>query len=203
MRTQHIEPTALRPIRRMNQWLSVLLKDTSVSAGDSNPHSVDQKHQSLNLVLLTTRPRHFQNSLFSLAPNLSIPWLTYFLGNCTSSGASYGHMEEYQERRSRGPVQICTTYKCMVRDDWFIQTLVGWRGHAHSSLMPFFYLEGMHPYSQITNYSILWSMVYPFLFCQYLYQKCPGSFNMMVMIMSSLCSENLRKSCEDFVQEGK
>ncbi|XP_033629563.1 protein kinase C-binding protein NELL2-like isoform X2 [Asterias rubens] len=33
--------------------------------------------------------------------------------NCTSSGASYGHMEEYQERRSRGPVQICTTYKCM------------------------------------------------------------------------------------------
>ena len=32
-------PTALRPIRRTKQWLSVLLKDTSVTAGDSNPHS--------------------------------------------------------------------------------------------------------------------------------------------------------------------
>ena len=41
-------PTALRPIRRTKQWLSVLLKDTSVTAGDSNPHSADQKHQSLN-----------------------------------------------------------------------------------------------------------------------------------------------------------
>jgi hypothetical protein len=35
--------------------------DTSVtSAGDSNPHSADQKRQSLNLLLLTARPRHFQ-----------------------------------------------------------------------------------------------------------------------------------------------
>ena len=31
------------------------LKDTSVTAGDSNPHSADQKHQSLNSVLLTVR----------------------------------------------------------------------------------------------------------------------------------------------------
>ena len=42
------------------QWLSVLLKNTSVTAGDSNPHSADQKHQSLNAVLLTAQPRHFQ-----------------------------------------------------------------------------------------------------------------------------------------------
>ena len=55
-------PTALRPIRRTKQWLSVLLKDTSVTAGDSNPHSADQKHQSLNSVLLTARPRHFHFS---------------------------------------------------------------------------------------------------------------------------------------------
>ena len=53
-------PTALRPIRRAKQWLSVLLKDTSVMAGDSNPHSADQKHQSLNLMLLTARPWHFR-----------------------------------------------------------------------------------------------------------------------------------------------
>ena len=42
----------MRPIRRTKQWLCVLLKDTSVTAGDSNPHSADQKHQSLNSVLL-------------------------------------------------------------------------------------------------------------------------------------------------------
>ena len=29
-----------------DEWLSVLLKDTSVRVGDSNPHSADQKHQS-------------------------------------------------------------------------------------------------------------------------------------------------------------
>ena len=40
-------PTALCPIRT-KQWLSVLLKDTSVMAGDLNPHSADQKHPSLN-----------------------------------------------------------------------------------------------------------------------------------------------------------
>ena len=28
-------PTTLRPIRRTNQWLSFLLKDTSILAGDS------------------------------------------------------------------------------------------------------------------------------------------------------------------------
>ena len=35
-------PMALRPIRRAKQWLCVLLKDTSVTAGDSktNPHSL-------------------------------------------------------------------------------------------------------------------------------------------------------------------
>ena len=49
--TQHMGPTALRPIWRTKQWSSVLLKDTSVTARDSNPHSADQKHQSLNPVL--------------------------------------------------------------------------------------------------------------------------------------------------------
>ena len=58
--TQHMGPTVLRPIRRTKHWLSVLLNDTSITAGDSNPHSADQKHQSLNSVLLiTARPRHF------------------------------------------------------------------------------------------------------------------------------------------------
>ena len=32
--TQHMGPTTLRPIQRTKQWLSVLLKDTSVTAGD-------------------------------------------------------------------------------------------------------------------------------------------------------------------------
>ena len=54
--TQHMGPMALRPIRRTKKWLSVLLKDTT---GDSNPHYADQKHQSLNSVLLTARPWHF------------------------------------------------------------------------------------------------------------------------------------------------
>ena len=36
-------PTALRPIRRTKQWYSVLLKDTSVTAGDTNPHSDEGK----------------------------------------------------------------------------------------------------------------------------------------------------------------
>ena len=55
-----MEPTALRPIQRTKQWLSVLLlKDSRVTAGDSNPPSADQKHQSLNSVLLTARPQHF------------------------------------------------------------------------------------------------------------------------------------------------
>ena len=44
--TQYMGPTALRPIRKTKQWLSV-------TAGDSNPHSADQKHQSLNSVLYT------------------------------------------------------------------------------------------------------------------------------------------------------
>ena len=43
--TQHMGQTALRPIRSTKQWLSVLLKATSVTAGDSNPHSADPKHQ--------------------------------------------------------------------------------------------------------------------------------------------------------------
>ena len=58
--TQHMGPTALCSNRRTEQWLSVLLKDTSVTVGDSNPHSADQKHQSLNPVLLTARPQHFK-----------------------------------------------------------------------------------------------------------------------------------------------
>ena len=39
-------------------WLNVLLKDIDVTAGDSNPHTADQKHQSLNSVLLTNRAWH-------------------------------------------------------------------------------------------------------------------------------------------------
>ena len=39
--------------------VTVLLEDTSVTAGDSNPHCADQKHLGLNLVLLKARPRHF------------------------------------------------------------------------------------------------------------------------------------------------
>ena len=57
--TQNMGPKALRPIQRTKQWLNILLKDTCVMAWDSNPHSADQKHQSLNSVLLTARPRHF------------------------------------------------------------------------------------------------------------------------------------------------
>ena len=40
--TQHTGPLALHPIWRMSQWYF-----------DSNQHPADQKHQSLNLVLLT------------------------------------------------------------------------------------------------------------------------------------------------------
>ena len=61
--TQYMGPTALRSIRRTKQWLSVLLKDTSVTALHLNPHSADQKHQSLNLMLLTAQPRHLQWTL--------------------------------------------------------------------------------------------------------------------------------------------
>ena len=31
-----------------------------ITAGDTNPHSPDQKHQTLNSMLLTARQRHFQ-----------------------------------------------------------------------------------------------------------------------------------------------
>ena len=41
--------------------LSVLPKDTSVTAGVSDSHSADPKHQSVNSVLLTTLPRHFHS----------------------------------------------------------------------------------------------------------------------------------------------
>ena len=40
------------------QWLSVYLAKKCLDWG-SNPHSAEQKHQSLNSVLLTARPRHF------------------------------------------------------------------------------------------------------------------------------------------------
>ncbi|XP_038065408.1 protein kinase C-binding protein NELL2-like [Patiria miniata] len=33
--------------------------------------------------------------------------------NCTTTGVMYGHMEQYQEVRSRGSRQYCTTYTCM------------------------------------------------------------------------------------------
>ena len=36
-----------------DEAMVMCLKDTSVTAGDSNPHSADQKHQGLNSVLLT------------------------------------------------------------------------------------------------------------------------------------------------------
>ena len=36
-----------------------LLKEKSVTAGDSNSHSADQKHQSLNSVLVIAWPGHF------------------------------------------------------------------------------------------------------------------------------------------------
>ena len=58
--TQRMGPMALRPILRTKHWLSVM-------AGDSNPHSADQEHQSLNSVLLMmniacqfARPQLFQ-----------------------------------------------------------------------------------------------------------------------------------------------
>ena len=35
-----------------------LLRDTSVTTGIRNPHSAEQKHQSLSSVLLSARPRH-------------------------------------------------------------------------------------------------------------------------------------------------
>ena len=54
------------PIRGTKQWLSVLLKNTSVMAGDSNPLSADQKHLSLNSVLFTAQPRHFHNASLQL-----------------------------------------------------------------------------------------------------------------------------------------
>ena len=50
----------------------------SVTAGDSNQHSAEQKHQSLSSVLLTARPRHptvlrhigdgYNQSEYSLSP---------------------------------------------------------------------------------------------------------------------------------------
>ena len=46
--TQHMGPTS---VGRSNGKVS--LKETSVTAGDLNPHSADQKHQSLNSVLIT------------------------------------------------------------------------------------------------------------------------------------------------------
>ena len=77
--TQHMGPTALHPIRRTKQWLSVLLKETSVTAGDSNPHSADQKHQSefgaLNR-LATPLPQDYK-----LTPNLDLLILAHILGD--------------------------------------------------------------------------------------------------------------------------
>ena len=49
--TQHMGPTALRPIRRTKQlWLSVLLKDTSAATGNRTHILVFWQHQNLNPV---------------------------------------------------------------------------------------------------------------------------------------------------------
>ena len=45
------------------------LKDISVEAGDLNPHSADEKHQSLNSVLLTAWPQHFHEPKWHWQPN--------------------------------------------------------------------------------------------------------------------------------------
>ena len=43
-----------------NTWANGFIRPIrSVTAGDSNPHSADQKHQNLKSVLLTARPWHF------------------------------------------------------------------------------------------------------------------------------------------------
>ena len=53
-------------------WLSILLKNTcTCNDWVSNPHSADQKHHSLNLVLLYARPQHFTNYLDVLCLNFS------------------------------------------------------------------------------------------------------------------------------------
>ena len=57
-----------------------LAQEHSVMAGDSNPHSADQKQQSLKSVLLTAWPRHFHlNGLSSIHPQdrRAIIWQTY------------------------------------------------------------------------------------------------------------------------------
>ena len=42
-------------------WVLLVTANTIVTAGDLNPHAGDQKHQSLNSVLLTARQRHFRS----------------------------------------------------------------------------------------------------------------------------------------------
>ena len=60
--------TALRPIRTTKQWLSVFLKDTSVTAGVSNAHSADHKTPefefgALNRLATTLLPMSFPSRL--------------------------------------------------------------------------------------------------------------------------------------------
>ena len=45
--------------KEKSNGFSVLLKDTSVMAGDLNPRPADQKHQGLTLVLLPAPPGSF------------------------------------------------------------------------------------------------------------------------------------------------
>ena len=49
-----------------------LAKGHSVTAGDSDPHSADQKNQSLNPKLLTARPQHFPFSMLCDKANVYI-----------------------------------------------------------------------------------------------------------------------------------
>ena len=58
--TQFTGPTALCPIRRTKHHgqKCLALKGHRCYDLESNPHSADQKHQSLSPVPLTARPRH-------------------------------------------------------------------------------------------------------------------------------------------------
>ena len=46
------------PSKGAKHWLEVLLKDTNVTTETENPHSADQKHQSLSALNHSTTTRH-------------------------------------------------------------------------------------------------------------------------------------------------
>ena len=54
--TQHLGPTAFRPIRKTKQWLSVLLNDTGLTTGTRTHTLLIRNSKGLNPVLLTARP---------------------------------------------------------------------------------------------------------------------------------------------------